>query len=736
MSKKSISKKALACDRRKFLTISALTTFGLMYPGRWSGRALAFNQTPTSIRKFIVPLPGLGPSGIPVATPNTTRFSGKDYYEVEAGQYTQQLHPDLGGPTTLWGYADVTGGATPNHRYLGGLIVAQKGRPVILKKINKLPNTHPLPVDMSMEYMSMRTLVNRISCHLHGGFTPWMCDGVPFADFDPAPADGGTGFFGESCVDVASLIPGMDPPGPGHFSYYYPNLETARFMWYHDHAMGLTRLNAYSGLATGYVLQDSVELTFMADGVIPPMSQMIPLVIQDKVFQSNGKLWYPSVYEKNSQLPLGTGRWDWGGDMIPPSNPVVQPPATSGIPEFFADTPVINGALYPYLQVEQRHYRFRILNGSQARYWNLSIVYASSTNNKEVDLKYSTDALGNPIATLDKTKVVIGPPIIQIGTEGGFLPAPVALNTKVQDLTFDPVTGNPTRFNLLLSPAERADIVVDFTNVPVGSKLILYNDAPAPFPGGDIRNDYYTGAPSQVAMGGAPTPLAGFGPNTRTLMQFQVVARTSPADPPSMNVVQQVALCQLPMAFNPFAAIARLSTAGAAVRNLTLNEDFDGEGRLIQMVGTNVQNGLNNQGLPTWGRPYESMPTEIIARGSTEIWRIYNLTGDTHPMHFHLVNVQLLSRQPFNAALFPTVRYTGPARAPDANERGWKETVKMHPGECTTVMAKFDLPSVPFTVPNSPRLQSMYGVSGHEYVWHCHILEHEEHDMMRPLVVT
>jgi len=122
--------------------------------------------------------------------------------------------------------------------------------------------------------------------------------------------------------------------------------------------------------------------------------------------------------------------------------------------------------------------------------------------------------------------------------------------------------------------------------------------------------------------------------------------------------------------------------------------------------------------------------TETVRHGSTEVWRIFNLTGDTHPMHFHLVNVQVISRQPFDSANYDGApNFTGPARLPDRNEFGWKETVRMNPGECTTLIMKFDLPKVPYAVPNSPR------TGGAEYVWHCHILEHEEHDMMRPLVV-
>jgi spore coat protein A len=161
------------------------------------------------------------------------------------------------------------------------------------------------------------------------------------------------------------------------------------------------------------------------------------------------------------------------------------------------------------------------------------------------------------------------------------------------------------------------------------------------------------------------------------------------------------------------------------VSPLTLNETFDGYGRLIQLLGTNkpVHGGF--------GRDYEDPATETPRAGATEVWQIANLTGDTHPIHFHLVNVQVLGRQPFNVDTYNgTPSYTGPARDPDRTELGWKETVRMHPGEVTTVIMRFDLPKVPFPVPASPR------TGGHEYVWHCHILEHEEHDMMRPLVVS
>jgi spore coat protein A len=379
----------------------------------------------------------------------------------------------------------------------------------------------------------------------------------------------------------------------------------------------------------------------------------------------------------------------------------------------------VNGTLYPFVTVERRHYRFRILNGSQARFYNLQLYYAQERNSGEANLHKP------------------GPRMIQIGSEGGFLPMPVALNNPPKqfsvklDAEGDPIAST-LKYNLLLAPAERADIIIDFSHVPAGAKLILYSDTPAPFPMGDDRNDYFTGNEDQEDFGGAPSTKPGMGPNTRTLMQFRVVNRTGAEDPRSMNLLEELALSgEAGLLDNLLPKIHKLEEKKAVrVRDLTLNEDFDEFGRLIQMLGTNQPTGTDVGGEPFYGRGYMDPTTETVQNGSTEVWRIFNLTGDTHPMHFHLVNVQVISRQPFDTSKYNgTPEFTGPARLPDHNEYGWKETVRMHPGECTKVIMKFDLPKVPYAVPNSPR------TGGAEYVWHCHILEHEEHDMMRPLVV-
>jgi spore coat protein A len=289
--------------------------------------------------------------------------------------------------------------------------------------------------------------------------------------------------------------------------------------------------------------------------------------------------------------------------------------------------------------------------------------------------------------------------------------------------------GNAVDSTLLLAPGERADVLIDFSAVPVGSKLILYSDAPSPFPMGDPRNDYATGCGDQSGSGGAPATEPGCGPNTRTLLQFRVVPRVGAADPRSLDRLHHSAAGNF--LESPLPPMPELDLRRARkVRNLTLNEDFDELGRLLQRLGTADQAGVNSQGLPTWGRNFVDAATETPRAGTTEIWNLFNLTGDTHPIHFHLVNVRVLWRRPFDPTVWDgSPRWVGPGRFAELNELGWKETVRMNPGECTTVIMTFDLPKVPFKIPLSPR------TGGHEYVWHCHILEHEEHDMMRPLVV-
>jgi FtsP/CotA-like multicopper oxidase with cupredoxin domain len=562
----------------------------------------------------------------------------------------------------------------------------------------------------------------------------------------------------------------------------------------------------------------------------------IPLIIQDKTFVPSaaqlaaedptwnwggyGNLWFPHVYMTN-QNPSdlaginAMGRWDYGPWFWPPLTaeahgavPCPSPidptqvcpgtPNPSLVPEAFMDTPLVNGTAYPVLPVQPKAYRFRILNASNDRTLNLQVYYADPTlqpgtpgYGKEVKMVPAMyDPSYPPTWPTDQRDggvpdpATAGPAMIQIGTEGGFLPAPVVLPNTPIGYNYnrrDIVVLNVSNHTLLLGPAERADVIIDFSGVPAGSNLILYNDAPAPVPAFDSRYDYYTGDPDQTSTGGAPTTIPGYGPNTRTVMQFQVSGTSGKTfDLPSLNAALPVAF----VASQP-APIVPESTYGSAYKTTytdtystiqatsltytpagspsqitvpilakTIQELFElNYGRMNATLGTELPlTNFNTQTTIPLG--FTDPPTEILNDGQTQIWKITHNGVDTHAIHFHLFNVQLINR----------VGWDGAIRPPDANELGWKETVRMNPLEDVIVAIKPILPTgLPFAVPDSIRpfdpttplgsstagqfadidpftnlpitiTNALYNFGG-EYVWHCHLLGHEENDMMRPMVV-
>ena len=577
-----------------------------------------------------------------------------------------------------------------------------------LRVANTLPERHIIPVDTTLPGAELAQ--NRAVVHLHGGLVPWISDGGPFAWYAP---DGSSGeSFMNGPGSVFDNIPGQ-PILPGQADYYYPNNQSTRLLWYHDHAMGITRINAYAGIASGCLTLDAINDQYVASGKIPGLESTLPLIFQDKIFvnptteetdptwadvarpdvQTTGSLWYEHIYDPNIF------------ELAPGGLPLPNP---SCIPEFFGDTMLCNGTVYPLLTVEAKRYRFFILNACNARFLNINLFRAKLKAPEGIVLDPLTQFPTNPP----------GPGMRQIGTEGGFLLRDVRLNSPKP---FDPMT---LTGNLILGPAERADVIVDFSKFE-GEEIIMYNDAPGPFPGGGPNTDYYLGNPGNPIQ-----PQPGTGPDTRQILRIRVVpARVREPQPPQPildpMLVDPPLLVLPPAGANPVPSLP--APIGAVVRDLTLDEGFDRYGRLTQLLGT-VNGPL----------AYEEPATEVAQAGAVEVWRIFNLSADTHPIHFHLVNVQVLSRQPFQIVGNTTI--TGPARGPELNELGWKDTVQMHPGEITTVAMKFDLPTnLPFTVPSTPRAAAMGLAPGrtyHEYVWHCHILEHEEHDMMRPLVVA
>ena len=567
---------------------------------------------------------------------------------------------------------------------------------------------------------------------------PWVSDGGPFhwvANSANGPQTG------------ASVPAGWLPDANGQLTndLFYPNNQSARMMWFHDHAVGITRLNAYAGLASGYFLIDDVEL-----GMGLPVPGDV-LAIQDKVFfnpaedtqyasyvnSSNlggaipGDLWYPYLYEPSI--------WELQAGAAPP-------PLPSVVAEMFGSTMLVNGTAYPFQEVNGMK-RFRVLNACNARFLNLSFAVE--------DPRRPGEPLTEPRA-LDQGAPVWAPiKVWQIGSEGGFLPQPILLADTVP-----PGRTPPTP--LLLGPAERADLIVDFSAVPVGTRVILYNDAAAPFPGGNRDFDFRT----RDDRG-----LTALGPDTRALMQFRRVAGNGehfPIPMPAPGTTNVPVLPTAPDAANGGFKLditpgSTISFAGGnyqyvpSTQELTLNESFDSFGRLSQLLG----NLANPAG--AFGSGYVDGPGEAVSYGTIQVWNIYNLTADTHPMHFHLFNVMVLRRRSFRVNHAGRPVFIGNGRGPDPNESGWKETVRMNPGECTTIAIlvenPFELPEQPSgvkgdavartfswkkngvtmtsnPVPSSPRLLDEFGVSSDEYVWHCHILEHEEHDMMHSINAT
>lgn len=780
--------------------------------GTYYANSPAGGATGTALRKFVDGLPGLGADNannlgqyIPVAVPDKTSYPGSDYYEIGLTEYTERMHSDLPATGTLLrGYYQINTSdpAVSAPHYLGPLIVAERNRPVRVKFVNQLPPNSNLflPVDTTIMGAGLgpKGVVggnyseNRATLHLHGGYTPWISDGTPHQWITPA---------GETTPYLKGVsvknVPDMAAPGSGAQTFYYPNQQSGRLMFYHDHAYGLTRLNVYAGEAAGYLLQDPVEQGLIDSKIIPP--NQVPLIIQDKTFVpaniavqdalwdttnwgQPGDLWLPHVYEPNQTDPtLGgigmnpKGRWDYGPWLWPPAVATYSTlPQPSIAPEAFMDTPVINGTAYPYLNVEPRRYRFRVLNAANDRTFNLQLYYASDAKGnvcnpaippvapplgacKEVAMVIPAPD-GRPGGIPDPDKA--GPPFIQIGNEGGLLPAPAVLNNPPLPISYDldrrsATFGNVNQYNLLLGTAERADIIIDFSKVPVGSKLILYNDSPSPSPMFDPRYDYYTGNPDQTAIGGAPSTKPGYGPNTRTIMQFRVVARTGSADPynfttnlaalktalPNAFAASQppplVPLCdpEVPNTCGNITLKAGSRFGGFPVLFKSISEDFDvAYGRMNARLGTG-QFSLNTQGVQTFGKDYIQKPTEVIPEGRTQIWMVAHNGIDTHTIHFHLVNVQVINR----------IDAAGIVKPPDPNELGWKETVRMNPLENVVLAIKPTTPTVPFNLPASIRaldvtmpaskMNPLYNL-GFEYVWHCHLLGHEENDMMRPLLVA
>jgi spore coat protein A len=535
--------------RRKFLQRSSLLATTLA-TGR-SGLLNAMAQThavPTmapaldvsTLAQFVDPLP------IPeIAQRQGYRPSPADpklsvpFYRIQAQPIASKVHRDL-PPTRFWSF----GASAP-----GPTFETRSGEPLLVEWVNALPTEHFLPVDHTIHGAEADKPAVRTVVHVHGAKTGPESDGYP-----------------EDWV-----VPGKSS------LYYYPNQQDAATLWYHDHTLGINRLNVYAGLLGAFFIRDGVEDALN----LPQGKYELPLMLYDRLLTRDAQLLYP----------------------------VSPDPQSPWVPELSGNAILVNGKLFPYLEVEPRKYRFRVLNASNARFYHLSFVGKTLADNAAFH---------------------------QIGTDQGLLPAPVPLTS------------------LEIAPGERADIVVDFSEHR-GEQLVLKNDA-------------------------------------FIVMQFRV----------SAGKVTDAS--SLPPALRPVPRIPE--SQAVQTRLLTLNEYVNKAGNPVQLL-------LNAS---HWRMPV----TEKPVLGSTEIWILINPTNDSHPIHLHLVRFQILDRQPYEPWLFQTKRqlhFLGPPQPPDPNEAGWKDTVRAHSQMVTRII-------VPFT-----------GFTG-RYVWHCHILEHEDNEMMRPYEVV
>ncbi|VVB87825.1 Laccase [uncultured archaeon] len=981
---------------------------------------------------------------IPLAQADNTTYPGSDYYEIGLVQYTEKMHSDL-KPTLLRGYVQLSTAKVPgkhvalinpdgtpvlnaaggqvyavdNPHYLGPLIYSHTDRPVRVKFTNFLPTGAGgdlfLPVDTTIMGAGVGPKVtdpsindngtycgtnltspntpancyaqNRVTIHLHGGNTPWISDGSQ--DMWTTPAGEKTQYpKGVSTKNVPDMDNGIEPAGT--MTFYYTNQQSARLMFYHDHAYGITRLNVYAGIAAPYIVDDNVEAGLESNGIIPAVRDEAPLVIQDKTYlpdastlaaedptwpfalnTSRSDLWFPHVYMPNQNFPADAtnaaldvnpmGRWDYGPWMFPSvpavvnytsfpnprfatnpcGNPPVAPceyqfnhgtPLPSVVPEAFVDTTVINGNAYPYLNVGRNAYEFEVLDAANDRGYNLQLYYASTAGpfvkftggggsgasaaltvdatgsitgytitsggagytsapdvavfdarghipagsgavitagvdlnasnvtygtvvnmmivnggssysvptlcignavsnpglctevrmvpavpgaaafpadntNPNGDWTATTGNAANPYAILDGRIGGVPDPaaipptnMIQIKSEGGILPAPVVIPNRPVGFDYNnsvPGVLNVREKALFMDPAERAEVIVDFSRIPDGSTLILYSDAPIPITGADPRYDYFTDGPDNTLIGGAPSTIPGYGPNIRTLMQFRVNAAVG-GGLASFSMTNLTNAQPQAYAQSQDKPIVPESAYNAAFHTGNGNTYVGFPDTSITINGTMLgmkPKSINDAFDPMYGGLYTTLgvalpatpctystspnvsdacpipynhwdpPTEVYKNGNaaaqigsladgTQIWRVYSNSVDTHPMHWHMFNVQVINR---------IGQLDGAIKPPDPNELGWRETLRMNPLEDTVVAIRPIKPDLPWDLPNNIRpldVTAPLGTKmqfqnidpsgqtanvtnhlvnfGEEFVWHCHILGHEEIMIMRPmsLVVT
>jgi len=645
--------------------------------------------------------------------------------------------------TRVWSY--LKPGQTSRTSYLGPVIVATRNQPTEIKFTNMLGSAataldaYKYSTDQTLHWADPlnheENMWNHMSMppepgtegasnydgpipacpHLHGGYVPPVLDGGPDSWFTSDGQYVGHGFYSMGWQT------GDDPQN--FCIYRYPNDQQGTLVWFHDHTLGATRLNVYCGLAGGYLIADPANDP-------PNLPPLVPLVIQDRMFDQNGQWFFPA---------------DSAGGVLWALNPE----HPYWVPEFIGDVICVNGKTWPYLNVEAKRYTFPIINGSNARSYELSLIDPVSKN--------------------------FGPPLWVIGTDGGYLDSPVQINPAAM-----------TNNKLVTMPGERYWVIIDFKNyqagmiglngLPYSGNWLLKNTAKAPYPGGASPNGATTGKVMQFRVGTAPQagdntydPASGLPLRSGA----NAIIRLSGA-----TVTRQLTLNEIELppsiATDPVTGDT-VAYPGGPEEILVNNTKWDGQ-RI-----TGVTDGMYDME-PIPGFTLDQLEvnylSEIPDEGTTEIWEIVNTTADAHPIHTHLAQFQLLSRQNYNtnkytkayAASFPqgfdyTLKATvgpgmfipafgppldyasgntralggnpditpylqGPVMPPKPQEYGWKDTVMVLPGQVTRFIIRWALQDVPngthATFPFDPR------ANGAGYVWHCHIVDHEDNEMMRP----
>jgi spore coat protein A len=677
-------------SRRTFIAAAGAAGVGfVLYATGPGGERIALAEipggtlAPGDVAKFQTPL--LIPPVMPRAGTIVAR-GGKniDSYEISMRQFSQQILPAGLPATTVWGYGAVASAKKQGlllHNAPSLTIEARWNRPVRVKWINELVDAngnhlpHLLPVDPTLHWANPPGGLDHRDTRPHFDSTPGPYDGpVPIvthvhgavgvgdesdgyaeAWYLPAagdiPAEYATeGTWYDFFADKAAAGFGAEW-GPGFATFQYPNDQRASTIWYHDHTLGMTRLNVYAGPAGFFlirggphgddaVIDDRSGGTAVLPGPAPQENDKfppnktyyeIPIAVQDRSFNDDGSLFYPDSREFFDGI---VGPYIPEGEFSPFWNP-----------EFFGNMIIANGNTWPFQVVEQRRYRLRFLNGCQSRFLIL-------------------DFSGIP-----------GVEVWQIGNEGGFLAAPVNLSADHEG-------------HVLLGLAERADLIVDFTNVPLGNHVLGNLGPDDPFGGGVLGVDFEPADPD----------------GTGQVLEFRVVPAVGPdpTTPPQHLVLPALAPLPAETVTRPLALIEKMG----------MGVDANGdplEGPVEALLGT-AEGGVLSE------RLWMDEVSENPAVGATEVWEFVNATGDAHPMHVHEVAFEVVNREGLVLAdddeLAEPVQPDGVVTPPEPWETGVKDTVIAYPGQVTRVRATFARPG--------------------QYVWHCHIVEHEDNEMMRP----